>query len=125
MHAENKTRPLIDGITIVTEMRAVGGSHFAYDRSGTGHDLRDAKSIADFDQLAARDDHLVIRRQFLEHQIDGSSVVIDHNRRPAEEPLEETSGMCIAAAAFAGAQIVFEIRIAVYRRERRKRSAAQ
>src|SRR5690349_18109612 len=118
MHAENKTRPLIDGITIVTEMRAVGGSHFAYDRSGTGHDLRDAKSIADFDQLTARDDHLVIQRQFLEHQIDGSSVVVDHNRRLAKEPVEEPSSRCIAAAAFSGDEIVVEIRTGVYGRDR-------
>jgi hypothetical protein len=33
--------------------------------------------------------------------------------------------MYVAAAAFAGDQIVFEIRIAVYRGERRERSAAQ
>src|SRR5262249_48327822 len=51
MDAQKKARALGDGIPVVFDAGAVGGSHFAEHGSGACHDIGDAEAVADLDQL--------------------------------------------------------------------------
>jgi len=97
MHAQYKACPLVDGVAIISQMRAIGSSHFANDGARACHDLGNSKSIADLDQFSARDNHLMPERQLFQNQIDGRGIVVDDNRRPAQEPFEQARRMRITA----------------------------
>ena len=112
MHAQQHARALVDGGGVVADARAIGGAHFAQDGAAFGANVRDAERVADFDQLAARDDDLIALRQGVEGQEDGGGIVIDHQRPfRTQKPGEEAVRVRIALAALAAGQIVLQIGI--------------
>src|SRR5204862_7064800 len=81
MHAKQYARLLVDGVFIVCGMRAIRGADFAKDRATLLHDFRDSKSIANFDQLPARDDYLAAARQRRKPHQHSRPAIVHHNCR--------------------------------------------
>ena len=78
-------------------------------------DIGNAEAAADFDQLAARDDHLFLRRDRSEEQQRSGSVVVCQDRRfTSEERLAERRQVLVARAALAAIEIEFEIRVSAH-----------
>src|SRR5207249_7766624 len=63
MHAKQYARLLVDSAFVVRDVRAVRSADFAKVRATLLHDFRYSKSIANFDQFSARDDHFAAARQ--------------------------------------------------------------
>ena len=53
------------------------------------HDIRNAEAVADFDQLAARDDDFAARGQFVQRQENGGGVVVDGDAGRAEQAFQQ------------------------------------
>ena len=83
-------------------------------RSAFFHDLRNAEAAADLHQLAARDDHLAVLAEAVQHQQHGGGVVVDHQRGlgPAQATYK-LFHQFVAAAAPAGAQVELQIAVAI------------
>ena len=69
-----------DGFFEVAEARDVGGADLLQDGAADGHDVGDAEAAADFDELAARDDHFLAVAQSAEGDDRGGGVVVDGGR---------------------------------------------
>ena len=125
MHAEQQARALVDGRAVILDAGAVGGSDFANGGAGAGHDLGDAEAVADFDQLAARDDRFSAGGQLVEGQKDGGRVVVDGDPRRAEQPLQKLRAVDVALSAPAGGEVVLQVGITGERRHGAERRAPQ
>ena len=91
-------------------MRAVGGADLAQLATGARHDPGNAERAADFDQLAARDNHFPARGQRVEHQQHRGRVVVHHGRGlGAGEFAQQLLDVAVAVAAFALAEIEFKV----------------
>ena len=77
MNAKEQTRIFVDGIFVVGDARAVGGADFAKHCAALFHDFRDAETIADFDQFAARDDDFAAPRESGKSKQNGGGTVVD------------------------------------------------
>ncbi len=112
MDAEEQARAFVEGAFVIADARAIRGAHFAEDGAAFGHDVGDAEAVADFDQLAAGDDHLGIFRESIQDEENGGGVVVDDNRGfRADELRQQAGGVNVALAALAAFDVVFEIRI--------------
>ena len=125
MDAQQQARTVGDGGAVVVDVGAVGGADFAQDRAGAGHDVGDAEAVADLDQFAAGDDDFAAGGQFVEREKDGGGVVVDGDRRGAEEPFEQAGEVHVAFAAAAGGEIVFQVGVARGERGGAERRASQ
>jgi hypothetical protein len=101
-----------DGVFVVGDASAVGGTDFAEDGATLLHDFGDAKAVADFDELAAGDDDFAATSECRKSDKDGSGAVV-HNDSGfgASEALDQERKMNVALAAGAGGEIVLEIGI--------------
>src|SRR5437879_53809 len=91
-------------------MGAIGGADFAQAAARARHDRGNAERSADFDELAARDDHLLARRERSEHQQYRGGVVVHHRGGlSAGEFGEQRFDMSVAVATRAGCEVVLEI----------------
>ena len=76
------------------------------------HNVRDAKPIADFNQLAARNDYFFAPRQRVQNQKNCRRVVVHHQRSLAPNKLgEEVVRMNVAFTTLAAREVILEIRI--------------
>ena len=91
-------------------MGAIGGADLAQAAARARHDRGNAERSADFDELAARHDHLLARRESSEHQQNRGGVVVHHRGGlSAGEFGEQRFDMGVAVATRAGCQVVLEI----------------
>ncbi len=110
--AEEEARAFVEGAFVIADARAIRGAYFAQDGAAFGHDVWNAEAVANFDELAARDDDLGIFREGIQDEEDGGGVVVDDNRSLcANELREQAGGVNVALAALASFDIVFEVRI--------------
>ncbi len=76
------------------------------------HDFGDAEAVADFDELAARDEDFAVARERGEDEQNGGGAIVDDDGGfGAGEALEQLRGVNVALAARAGFEVVFEIGI--------------
>ncbi len=113
-----------DGSGVVGETGAVGGADLAEDGSGLAQNVRDAEAAANLDQFAAGDEDFAAFGQSVEGQEVGGRAVVHHDCRFVGEVCgasaafegdyveNEPLDMEVAAAALAGFQIEFEVRVA-------------
>src|SRR5207244_4510887 len=78
VHLHEQRTARADGLLEIDEMGAIGGADLAQAAARARHDRRNAERSADFDELAARDDHLLARRERSEHQQYRGGVVVHH-----------------------------------------------
>ena len=107
LHQQRRARP--DRLLEVAQMGAVGCSDLAQFGAGAAHDVGHPEGAADLDQLTARDQHLLARRQGVEQQEDRCRVVVDQGRglgagQLAQQGLDDV----VAVAASAALQVVFQ-----------------
>ena len=67
MDAQQQPGAVVDRIFVVANAGAIRGAHLAQHRPAFGHDLRDPKSVANFDQLAARNNDFLAFGQRMQH----------------------------------------------------------
>ena len=110
MHAQQQPRAFTDGAFVIRDGSAVRRAHFAQQSAALGHDVRDAKGLADLDQFAARDDHFPASRQRGQRQEDRGRIVVDRAGclRPGEAR-QQRAGVNVAPSSRAGGDVVFEI----------------
>ena len=112
MDAEQETRAFVEGAFVIADARAIRGAHFAQHGAAFGHDVRNAEAIADFDQLAARNNHLCPLREGVQDQENSGGVVVDDNRSLSPNELRQQPGRVdVALAALAPFEVVFEVRV--------------
>ncbi len=100
---------LVDGGFVVAEVGSVGGSDFAEDGGGLGHDFGHAEGPADFDELSAGDDDLFALGEGIEDEHGGGGVVIDDGGGFAGEEFdEEALGFFFAEGAVAAIEAGLE-----------------
>src|SRR5205085_4473784 len=91
----------------------VGGADFAQLGTAGGHDIRDAKTAADLDELPARDDRFALAAEGAQHDDGGGGVVVDDGRALGPGKLgDPVADRVLARGALAGLQIHFEVEIA-------------
>ena len=125
MHAHQEASAVVDGSAVIVDTRAIGGTDFAQDGAGAGHDVGDAEAVADFDQLTARDDGFAAGRKFVEGEEDGGGVVVDRDAGRAHQAFQQACGVHVAFAAASRSDVVFEVGVTGDNRERAERGAAQ
>src|SRR5580704_2333314 len=90
MHAQKQTRFLVDRVFVVSEPRAVRGADFPQHRPAFRHNLWNAETVTNLDQLAARYDDLATLCQSGENEQHSRSAVVDHNGCfSPSQPLEQ------------------------------------
>ena len=110
MDAKEHARFFVDGVFVVGNACAVGRADFAEAWRRFRHDFGDAEAVADFDQLAARDDDFAVARECGKNEKHGGGAVVDDDGGfGAGQPLRELRGVDVALAARAGFEIVFKI----------------
>src|SRR6478752_1561951 len=99
----------------------VSGADFAQFRATGFENFRDAKTAANLNQLAARDDHfLFLRGEMPQDEDECGSAIVHHGRcLGAAEQREITLEVSRTMAAIAARQIVFEV--GVINSDRRER----
>ena len=80
-----------DGELVIGDARSVGGADFAENGAALGHDVGNAESVADFDQLATRDDYFGALGESVENEKNGSGIVVDDDGRFRSGPLQGQS----------------------------------
>jgi len=110
MHAEEEAGVIGDGALVVAQAGAIGGADFAEDRAAFGHDVWNAETVANFDQLAAGDDDFGGFRKSIEDEKYGGGVVVDNDGGfGADHFREKAASVNVAFAAFTACRVVFEI----------------
>src|SRR6266849_5714249 len=109
MHSQQQTSPLRHSLPVISNVGAIGCAHLAQNGARMLHDLWYPEPIANLDQLAARDYHLIPGRQLMQREIDGCGIVVDHDRGGAQQGFEESSRVDVALAASTRRQVVLEI----------------
>src|ERR1700686_2753366 len=112
MHAEQRASVFVDGVFVVAQAGAVGSANFAKNGAALRHDFGDAEAIADFNQLAARNNDFAGSGESGENQENGCGAVVnDDGVFPAGETREQLTRVVVAPAASAGCQAIFEIAV--------------
>ena len=89
MHPQDGGGVWGNGVLIIFEVRAIGRADFDQSGLALGHHFRQPERAADLDELAPRDDDLLLRGQRRQHQHRGGGVVIDHRSRFRARKLSE------------------------------------
>ena len=109
VHLHEQRTARADGLLEIGEMGAIGGADLAQAAARARHDRGNAERSADFDELAARDDHLLARRERSEHQQYRGGVVVHHRGGlSAGEFGEQRFDMGVAVATHPGCELVLE-----------------
>ena len=99
-----------NGVLVVGGMGPVRGAHLAESAAGAGHDIGQAKRVADFDQLAPRHDYLPAQSQTVEDQQHGGGVVVHHRRSSsAGQAKKPPLNMAVTVPAATAIEIVFHV----------------
>ena len=110
MHLQQQTRPFGDRALVIRGARAIGGPHLFENGPAPGHDLGNPESAANFNQFAARDDHLFALGECVQRKQYCGGVVVDHRRRLSPGELdEELFNHLLALSALTPAQVVFKV----------------
>ena len=80
VHAEDRAGPLADRGRVIARVCAVRRAHLDELRSRSPEHIGNAEAAADLDQLAARHDDLLARRECGESEEDRRGVVVHHDR---------------------------------------------
>src|SRR5205085_12006767 len=102
----------VNRAAVIVDARAIGSAYFAQDGTRPEHDVGNTESVANLDQLAARDHHFMASGQFVQREIDGSGVIVDRYRRVPQQPFKQDACVYVPFSALARGEIVFEIGIA-------------
>ena len=111
MDAQQRSGPLAQRIAIVVEIGPVGGADLSESRLRGLEDVRNAEAIADLHQLAARDNHFPVAGEFVQYEEDRSGVVVDYQRRSAEQAFQQRTAMPVAPAPPPLLDVVFEVAV--------------
>ena len=113
MHAQQHGRLRPDRALVVGCARPIRRPDLDEPRTRPREHVRDAKAVADLDELAARDDHLAPFGESGEREQNRSRVVVDDERRlgTGQAP-EERPEVILARAALAALEVVLEVRVA-------------
>ena len=113
VHAEEERRLARDRVFVISRARPVRRPDLAQPRAGARKHVRDAKAVADLDQLAAGDEHVAPLRQCGEREHHRGSVVVDDERRlGAGQAAQDRRDMVLARSACARKQVVLEVGVA-------------
>ena len=94
-------------------MDAVGAAHFAQGGPTAFHDVGDAEAAADLDELTPGDDDFAAGAEGVHADEHGGGVVVDYEGGlRAGEFAEQLLHMAVAASAFAGGEVQFEVGVA-------------
>ncbi len=112
MYVEDRRRICGDCVFVVPGVSLVGRPNFHQFRAGGGHHVGQAKGAADFDQLAAGDNHLPPLGDRVEHERGGRRVVVDHGDRfgPGQLP-DEPLDPSVAFRALPGGDVGLQQRV--------------
>ena len=94
MHAQEQAGAIGDGALVIAQARSIGSADFAEQRAAFGHDIGNAETIADFDQLAARDDDFGALGERIEDQKHRGGVVVDDDGGFGANQFGEQSARC-------------------------------
>ena len=109
MDAHDGFRVLTDGVQVVFGMGAVGGADLTQGDAGSGHDIGNPETAADFNELAAGNDHLTAFAQRVHGKENAGSVVIDcHGVLGAGQVTDELRQDAVAASAPSGFPVKFQ-----------------
>ncbi len=107
---EDQRCPFADGRRVVCRPRPVRRSHFAQDRAGLPHHIRDPEAAANFHELAARDDHFAAIGERGQHEEHRRGVVVHDGRRLGAGQLAQQPGrMDGAGPALPRHDVVFQV----------------
>ena len=111
--AEQQRRLRADRAVVVAGASAVGRPDLAQPGARTREHVGNAESVADLDQLAARDEHFASLGQRGQREQHGCGVVVDdQGGLRAGQPPQDRGGVVLARAAAALAEVVLEVRVA-------------
>ena len=112
MNAKKYASVFVNGVFVVGDSRAIGSANFTKPRATLLHDFGDAKTITDFDQLAARNDHFTSASQSRQREENRGGAIIDGDGGfSISQTLEQAREMYVAFAAGAGREGVFQVGI--------------
>src|SRR5437588_433368 len=110
MDAQDCRALLRHRVCVVASARAICGADLAKLRAALLDDVGDAERAADLDQLAARDDHFLLRGNRGEKEQRAGGVVVRQDRGlTSEERRAERRQVLVSRAALTMLEIEFEI----------------
>ncbi|MNH14719.1 hypothetical protein D3C79_743160 [compost metagenome] len=110
MHPHQQAAAWADGGLVVAGVGAVGGADLTQFHPRAGHDVGDAESAADLDQLASGDDAFLARPQAVERQQYGRGVVVDHGDGfGAGQLADQALDQVVTVAALACGEVEFKV----------------
>ncbi len=110
VHAQHGARALAPGMLDVAQIGAVRGAHLDQASAAFGEDVGNAKTVADLDELAARDDHLAVAARGRQGEQHGRGVVVDHEGvGGAGQRAERVVHVALARGALAACQVDLQI----------------
>ena len=113
MHAQQHGRLRPDRALVVGDARPIRRPDLDQPRTRPREHVRDAKAVADLDELPARDDHLAPFGERGEREQHRSGVVVDDDRtRGTGQALEQRHEVILARPPLASLEVVFEVRVA-------------
>ena len=112
MNTQQQPRALTDCVFVVHRTRSICSPNFTENRAAFRHDLGYTEAVADFDELATRDDHFAAFSQRGEHEQDRGRTVVHYDRGfGTGQALEQLRDVNVAFAAGTGFEVVFEIAV--------------
>ncbi len=115
----DQRRAIGDGRGIVRDARPVGRADLAQERAGLRHDVGHSEPAADFDELAAGDDHLASCTEGGQRDERRRCIVVDDDRGlGAGQPTDQPLGVRVTPPTAALGQVVFKVGIARRRGQR-------
>ena len=113
MDAHDGSRVFVDGVQVVSGMGAVCGADLVQGDAGSGHDIRNPETAADFNELAAGNDHFTSPAQGVHGKKNAGSVVIDcYGVLRAGKVADEPGQDAVKASPSAGFPVEFQAGIA-------------
>ncbi len=113
MHCKYGFGVLVDRIPVIFQVRSVGGADLSQKGAALGHDVRNTKTSADFNQFTSRNNGFSIAAKCIENQQNGSRIVVDNKRRfRSRDAADKFFCNIVAAAAFTCCQIHLEVAVA-------------
>ena len=110
VHFHDQRAARCDGSAEIGGMGAIGSADFDQACTGARHDIGDAESTADLDQLTARHYDFFLSREGVQSQEHCGGIVVDHRRRfGAGQATDPLFNVHVTIAASATGQVVFQI----------------
>ena len=113
VHAQEDRSLGADRLLVVGRARPVRRSHFDQARTGSRQNVRNPETVADLDQLAARDQDVAPLGERGQGEQHRSGVVVDDERGfGSGQPAQDPGDVVLPGTAGPRAQVVLEVRVA-------------